>query len=251
AEKAALASTRARRSDTVLIAPTDGYVSERLADPGSMATPGQPILALQFFREIWVNVPVPEQISTRVRPGDVLTVTLDALPGQTLRAAVIKVNPSADPQARQFTVRGTLDNSQGLLKPGMYAHVDFVTERVSGLAVPREAVQEDEQGAFVYVVDAAKKAYRRSIKPGLADATHVAITEGLKPGDQVVTVCPRPLKDGEGVALPGENGGGRGGGRGEGQAPPGADKTGPTPAGTPPAAPAPGGAALPAGRRPQ
>lgn len=252
AQKAALASTRARRSDTVLSSPIEGYVSERAMDPGSMASPSQAILVIQSFREIWVNVPVPEQIAGRVQPGEVLNIALDALPGQAFRAAVIKVNPSADPQARQFTVRASMDNSQGLFKPGMYAHVEFVVERVTALTVPREAVEHDADGAFVYVVDGENKVHRRQATTGLADANFVSVTSGLKAGDRVVTECSVTLEEGQGVRVPGQGGeassGARGGGVPEGGHPQGV-APGAGPQGGPPAGG--GGQGLPEGRPPR
>ena len=214
AAKANLASAKAQRAETVLTSPLDGYVTSRLADPGSMATPGQPLLAVQFFKQVWVSVAVPDDVSARMRTGQSLNVTFDALPGKTFAATVVQINPSADPQARQFTVRAALDNPDGSFRPGMFAHVAIVTERVVGaVAVPREAVQRDAAGEYVQVVVADSKVQRRSVTTGLADATSVSITQGLQMGEQVVTLCAVPLKDGQAVKT-GEGGAAGGAGRG-------------------------------------
>jgi HlyD family secretion protein len=210
AAKASLASARAQRAETVLTCPLDGYVTSRLADPGTMATPGQPLLAVQFFKQVWVSVAVPDAVSARMRTGQSVNVTFDAIPGRTFTATVVQINPSADTEARQFTVRAALDNADGSFRPGMFAHVAIVTEQVIGaLAVPREAIQEDAEGSFVHVVDGESKVHRRAVMTGLADATYVSITEGLQAGEAVVTLCAVPLKEGQTVKT------GEGGGRGE------------------------------------
>jgi len=218
AAKASLASAKAQRAETVLVCPLDGYVTDRLADPGSMATPGQPLLAVQFFKKLWVSVAVPDEVSARMRVGQTINATFDAIPGKTFTATVVQVNPSADPQARQFTVRAALDNPDGSFRPGMFAHVAIVTEKVVGaLVVPREAVQRSAEGEYVTVVDADNKTHRRPVSTGMSDQTYVSITEGLQVGEQVVTLCAVPLKEGQAVKT-GEAGG-PGGGKSEGGGP--------------------------------
>lgn len=232
AAKAELASARAQRAETVLTCPLDGYVTSRLADPGSMATAGQPLLVVQFFKQVWVSVAVPDTVSAKMRVGQPLTVSFDALPGKPYTATVVQINPSADPQARQFTVRAALDNPTGDLRPGMFAKVSIVTEKAVGaVSVPREAVQRDEGGEFVNVVEAEGAAHRRPITTGLASETHVAVTSGLQPGEQVITMCAVPLKEGQkvktGAAAGGERGKGGGRGAGEGAAAPAGAMTAP------------------------
>lgn len=215
--KANLASARARRGDAVLTCPMDGYVTQRSADPGAMATPGQVLLTVQFFKQIWVNVSVPDTVSAVARVGQPLAVTLDAMPGKMFTATVVQINPSADPEARQFTVRAALDNSDKSLRPGMFAHVSLVTEKVAGaVAVPREAVQRGPEGEYVNVLDQEMKVQKRPVTTGLADAKYVSIRSGLEAGEQVVTLCAIPLKEGQAVTPGGDKKAGEGAKRQEG-----------------------------------
>jgi RND family efflux transporter MFP subunit len=198
--RASLDYAKAKRADTVLWSPFDGAVTGRYMDPGAVATVGQPILAVQFFRDIWVSVAVPDTVSAKVRLGQQLQVSFDALPGRTFLASVIQVNPAADPQARQYTVRAALANPQRLLRPGMFAHVLIVTDKATGVvAVPREAVQEDDRGTYVMTVDAQNQAHRQAVSTGMGDDAFIAITRGLQPGQKVVTFTSTPLKDGQTV----------------------------------------------------
>jgi HlyD family secretion protein len=198
--QAGLEAARVRRQDTILTSPLDGYVTGRFMDPGAMATPGQPILAVQFQGQLWVGVAVPDTVSVKVHLGQPVTVRFDALPGRTFTAGVVQINRSADPQARQFTVRAVLANKDELLRPGMFAHVSIVTDRVrKAVAVAREAVQEDGAGSFVLVVDDASQVHRRAVKTGVSDARFIQVTLGLKAGEQVVVVTSVPLRDGQTV----------------------------------------------------
>jgi RND family efflux transporter MFP subunit len=219
AAQASLASAEARRADTVLTSPLDGYVTSRFTDVGGLATPGQPILAVQFFGQVWVAMAVPDNVSASLHFGQSASVTFDALPGQTFTASIIQINPSADTQGRQFTVRATLDNKQGLFRPGMFAHVTVVTQRAAhAVAVPREALQKYAAGDYVVVVDAEGKATYRAVKVGMSDANSIAITQGLQAGETVVTMNTAPLKEGQKVQLPkaDDKGAGSGGAKGAG-----------------------------------
>jgi len=64
------------------------------------------------------------------------------------------------------------------------------------VAVPREAVKTDDAGDYVTVVDDANKASRRQVTTGVSDAAYIGITEGLRPGERVVTLAGVPVKDG-------------------------------------------------------
>ncbi|MHB8995335.1 MAG: efflux RND transporter periplasmic adaptor subunit [Armatimonadota bacterium] len=200
AEQAALASTQARRADTVLKCPTDGYVTTRYMDPGSVANAGQPILEVQFFRQIWVSFSAPDDINSCLSCSQQAQVKFDAFPGRVFLARIIQINPSANAQARQFVVRAVLNNEQRLLRPGMFAHVKLTTAD-SGVMVtiPREALQQDPEGSFVHVVDAENKVTRRAVTPGPSEAEFLAISEGLNAGENVVTLSSFTLKEGQTV----------------------------------------------------
>ncbi len=199
-----LKNAQAQLANTILVSPLDGFVTGRYMDPGGMAAPGQPILAVQAIREVWVSVPVPEEVSRRIRLGQKAQVRLDALPGRVFLGRVTQINAAADPTSRQFTVRVALDNSQKLLKPGMFARVTMTTERVRTLVVPREAVLDTPQGPVVMAIDARNIAHQIPVRTGLQDPAGIGIEEGLKPGDRVITLSANPVRDGQAVrpALP-------------------------------------------------
>ena len=210
AAKAGLRSAQARRADTVLMSPLDGFVTDRYVDPGAVVTAGQPAISVQFMRQIWVAIAVPEEIVPKLHIGQPARVSLDAFPNRAFAGNIIQINPSADAQSRQFTVRVILNNAQNLFKPGMYAHVRLETDRTRGaVAVPREAVQHDEKGDYVILAGEDGKANRQQVVTGESDAAFIAVTEGLRPGESVVTMSAFPLRDGQPI----RTGAGREGGR--------------------------------------
>lgn len=213
AARASLRSAQAKRRDTVLVSPLDGFVTGRYVDPGAVTTPGQGILSVQFVKQVWVTISVPEEVGPQVHIGQSAVVEFDGLPGRKYTGSVVQFNPSADLQSRQFMVRVILSNSQNLFKPGMFARVSLETGRARNvLCVPKEAVQQGPDGATCAVVEAGKTAKRVSVTTGVSDASFVAIDEGLEPGQKVVVLSASPVRDGAkvvpaGARRPGGQGG--------------------------------------------
>lgn len=201
AAEAGVRSAESLFADTVLISPIDGFATGRFMDPGAVVTAGQPILTVQYMRQVWVTVSVPEEVNGKIRLGQSAGVTLDAVPGRPFTGKVTQTNPSADPTSRQFSVRVTLDNPEFAIKPGTFAHVQIQTDVVRGATVvPREAVQRDGAGSYVMVIDDQSVARRRPVTVGASAADVIAITAGLRPGEKVVILTAYPLKDGQAVS---------------------------------------------------
>ena len=212
--RADLATAQAQLAETVIRSPIDGFVSSRLADPGTLASPSTPILNLQALSTVWLNVPVPQEQVGQVAVGQQANVTVDTLPGRSFTGRVFELDPSADPSSRDFTVRVALANPGETLKPGMFARVTLVTQHVHGATVvPLEAIQKDDSGSFVWTLAADMTVHRTPVTTGASDDNGTAITSGLQLGDKVVTVNAARLKDGATVVLGGIGGAGAGGGK--------------------------------------
>jgi RND family efflux transporter MFP subunit len=212
AAQAALRSAESKRQDTVLCSPMDGFITQRLADPGAIASPTQPVLAVQFTKQIWVSVSVPEDVCARIHIGQQAQIKFDAFPNKEFEASVIQINPSADSMSRQFTVRVIMPNPNNMFKPGMFAHVSIETDKVhNAIVVPREAVQTDKDGQFVMAVDSKKIAKRVDVTTQGGDDKFINIGDALKPGDNVIVMSAMPVREGQMVMS-----GGKGGRKGRG-----------------------------------
>lgn len=241
--QASLESARARLDDAELRSPLDGVVTARTQDVGGLASPGQSILTVQAMKKVWVAIAVPEDVSVKLRLNQPVTATFDALGGRTFPASIAQINPSADLQSRQYTIRVILDNPDNRFTAGMFARVSLVVDKASKvLAVPREAVDQDTDGSsYVIVAGKDNKAEQRPVVTGLSDAKWIAITAGLLPGEKVVTMSATTVRDGQqlnwGQRRPRGSGRGRRGQRspaGDGAAPgaqstPSGDKSAPRP----------------------
>jgi len=205
--RASLSNAKAKRADAVLISPLDGYVTQRLVDPGAIASPNQPILSVQFMKQLWVTISVPEEISSNLHIGQPVKVQLDAEPGKELTANIIQINPAADPQSRQFQIRVIMSNTDNQLKPGMFAHVTLEIGRIkNAIVVPREAVLKDQDGNYVMTVDAKSKAVRVPVVPSGEDESYINIGNALKPGQKVIVMSSTPVREGQTISTGGRKG---------------------------------------------
>ncbi len=191
---AQLREIQSRRSDLALRSTIEGVVTDRAADPGDFASPGQAVLTVQFLKWIYVVVSAPVDKAPFIRVGQEVTLTFDAFPGQTFKAPVEKIDPAADPQSRQFKFLIRLENPDRRFRPGMFAKVHAVTARVAAnVVVPREAVKN----GTVFVLKDDGTLSQRPVTTGLEDAEGYEVLEGVQAGDKVVTLTYSPLKDGQ------------------------------------------------------
>ncbi|MDE2127507.1 MAG: efflux RND transporter periplasmic adaptor subunit [Armatimonadetes bacterium] len=210
ASEAQLSSAEANLSDVVIRAPLDGTITERDMDPGAMATPGAPIVALQTIHQVWVSVATPEEVTQHMHIGMPATADFDALPGRTYHGAIVQMNPAGDVLSRQFTVKVAINNTDDRLKPGMFGRVTFAVGGERGvLLAPHEAIQVvPGGGSSVTVVGADGIAHKVSVTTGDSDSSNVEVTSGLAPGDRVVVMSAAPVKDGSAVKISGGSPGG-------------------------------------------
>jgi RND family efflux transporter MFP subunit len=192
-----------RLADTVIRSSITGTVTARKTDPGALATPGTPVLEVQFLDWLYVTATVPIESAALVREGQTANITIDAMPGRTFTGVITNVNPAADTQNRQFGVKVRLNNPDHKLRPGMYARTTILTGRVDAkVVVLKEAIQTALDGAkTVTVVDSGRIAHIRSVKLGVSDERGYEVLEGVLPGEQVVVLTFNALKDGQAVTV--------------------------------------------------
>lgn len=217
AAQAQLRQTRTLLGEADLRAPVDGVVTARNADPGALASPGAPVLVVQTIDWLYIVTAVPLEDSAKIRLGQTAAVTVDALPDQTFTAKVTNINPAANVQSRQVQIRLRLENPGGLLKPGMYGKIGFLTNQIKApVVVPRSAVKTAEGQSTVTVIGAENKAEVRTVKLGATDDTRIQILEGVQAGEKVVTLTYTPIRDGQTVRTGGDRPASGGQGRDEG-----------------------------------
>lgn len=207
AARAQLRLAEANLDKTVIRAPFDGVVAYRGVNVGDRVENmggGAPMFRVVDGRVLQLTVTVPSTASARVRVGQPLLFTVDALPGRVFRGQVTTINPTMDEASRSLKVTADVANPDGELRGGMFAEGRIVTGRRTGvLQVPRTALLSWDVGggtAEVLVV-AGDRAERRSISVGEVVGDRVEVTAGLAAGEQVITRGNFAVKPGDRVQV--------------------------------------------------
>lgn len=186
-------------SYTRLVAPFDGVVSERLVDPGAVATPGTPLVMLEDRSALQFEVRLDDTRSAVVRTGQTIDVNVGAMGEDAawLPATVSEI-ARVDPASHAFIVKATLPKDAPA-HSGTYGRARFAHGARTTVAVPASAVVSRGQLAFVFVVDAGNVARLRAVSTGETTPERIEILAGLADGERVVLAPPAPLTDGRPV----------------------------------------------------
>jgi RND family efflux transporter MFP subunit len=190
--RAQVRQARFAREHSVLIAPDDGIVLRRLADPGETRGAGMPVLVLALATAGRVaRLRLSDREVVRVSVGDRADVTLDAFPGRTLSGTVQTVSAAPDPQTGLYDVELSLGASPELGEravAGLIARATIAPGDQQPLAlVPIDAlVEADDDVAALWALDAADRPTRRDVRIAFLLGTEVAISEGLEGVSRVV-----------------------------------------------------------------
>ena len=194
-----------RLARTVVRAPFDGVLEDRLVEIGAMVGPGSQVARILDVNPVKISAGVPERYATDVRPGAAVRVTFDALEGRTFEGRIGFVGASVNPRNRTFTVDFSVPNLGGVIKPEMIASVSLVRRTVDeALVLPQDAVVRlsDGQAVFVLTGDAgAEVVEARMVTVGMSQDNYVTITSGLAAGDRVVVVGQHQLASGDRVRV--------------------------------------------------
>jgi len=137
--RAKLKEVQADRADLQIVAPIEGTVATRSAEPGEVIAAGTPLVTLVDLNAVYLRGFIPEGEIGRVRTGQTARVYLDSAPGKPLEAVVSRIDPEAsftpentyfkDDRVKQVVgVKLTLKSAGGYAKPGMPADGEVVTE---------------------------------------------------------------------------------------------------------------------------
>lgn len=200
ANDARVASAKARLADTIVRAPFDGRVGLRRVSVGSLINPGTVITTLDDTSRIKLDFTVPEAFVAAVSAGLAVDATSPAYPGKVFSGTVASVDSRVDPGTRSVTVRAILPNPEGLLKPGMFLTVKLSRGEADVLLVPEESLLPEQGNVYVYVVKDGKAA-KRLVHTGQRRVGSVQVTDGLAPGEIVVTEGTQKLRDGAAVKV--------------------------------------------------
>jgi RND family efflux transporter MFP subunit len=204
--KAALDAVEAQGATTLMRAPFDGTVTERLHNPGDVvrADESDPILRLIDPRQVQVRLTVPVAATTRFVIGATArAVAEDPATHAATQPALMRVATRPLPESGAKTVDVTLAfETPTELKPGTQVSIEIDAEQRSNVPiVPATAVLKDDPAQPVVVVAAGGTAERRPVVIGLVDGENIEILSGLKPGELFITLGHSTLRDGTPISV--------------------------------------------------
>ena len=194
-----------------LIAPFDGQLGIRQVNVGQMINAGQQVVPLTSLDPVFADFALPQQYLGQLTPGLEVHVTTDAIPGRVFNGKLTAINSMVDSSTRNITLQATLDNSDHALRPGMFAKAEVtLPEKHKTLVVPGSAISYAPFGDSVFVIEKKKdeKTGKESqvirqqfVRVGEARGDLVAITQGLKAGETIVSTGVFKLRNGMTVTI--------------------------------------------------
>lgn len=187
--------------NTVITSPISGVVSVRNVEEGEIASSATPSFTVIDTSTMIAEVDVPDNLIEKIKNGQTVSVKINALNGKSIDGVVDSISPAADSKTQYYAVKVKLDNADNELKPGMFARVILPQDKKDGvLTVPNEAIKVESGVSYVYtVVNGSVK--KIAVTTGLSNDKISEITEGIKPGDSLITEGQIFLNDGEKVKV--------------------------------------------------
>lgn len=202
-------ATRATIQKKTIRAPFAGRLGIRLVNLGQYLETGKPIVSLQSLTPVYVDFSLPQQELARLQTGMRVRVTTDAYPGRQFEGTLTAINPDLDAQTRSVGLQATYENTDQLLRPGMFARVEvLLPEEQPVLAIPATSVLSAPYGDSVYVIESkpgeadgkpALVVRQQFIRTGRARGDFVSVESGLKPGERIVSAGIFKLRNGMSV----------------------------------------------------
>lgn len=203
--QANLAILRERLARTVVRAPIEGVLDDRLVEVGTMVSPGTPVARIVDLNPAKVTAGVPERYAADVVPGTAATVTFDVLDARAFEGTIRFVGSAVNPSNRTFPVELVIPNPGRLVKPEMVAKVSLTRSvREDAITVPQEALVRVEDGYVVFVVEeegGEAFARLRSVRLGPSQNDVVVVEEGLEAGDRLIVVGQKQVAAGDRVRV--------------------------------------------------
>jgi membrane fusion protein (multidrug efflux system) len=207
---AAVSEVKAAVERKTIRAPFSGVAGIRQVNVGQYLHSGDPVVPLQSMSSLYVNFSVPQHQVAALRVGDPVWAAADSGAHASVGGRITAINPVVDDATRNVQVQATFPNGRGQLRPGMYVTLKVnLGERDAVVALPASAINYAPYGNSVFIVEDIKgpdgKAFRgvrqQFVKLGATRGDLVAIVDGVRPGQEVVTTGVFKLRSGAAVVV--------------------------------------------------
>ena len=205
--RASMKIAQTNLDNTRITAPFAGYISQRNLYTGASVNSQAAgtsnssigIMVLQDLRIVKVQVEVQERDISRVKIGSVAKVYVDAYPGRVFDAKAVRIVHALDPRTRTLGVEMEITNTDGVLKPGMYARVELVIDHhPKAVLIENEAIRNEGDVTVVFVVNQGVVS-RKVVNVGVTQGTLVEVVKGLTGAEQVIVEGKELVREGQKV----------------------------------------------------
>ena len=184
--------------NTILRSPINGYVTARNFDKGDMFSMSAPLFTVQQVIPVKLLVGISENEYTKVKKGDTVSLTVDALPGRSFTGKVNRLYPTINAATHTFNAEVVVQNSDRALRPGMFARVKVVFGTNHRVVLPDQCIvkQEGTGQKFVYLLNNDETVSYVPVTLGRHIGAEYEVIDGVLEGDTVVLKGQATLKDG-------------------------------------------------------
>lgn len=184
-----LEHTRQLNDHMTIYSQFGGTVLEKSLLPGTYIMPGDKIFGLSDLSVVWMYADIYEKDLAGIQPGQTVTVTSGAYPGETFTGQVTFINPVMDDATRTVKVRVEMANPGGRLKPNMFVNASIRLPLGDSLVVPESSLLDTGTRKVVFVAQDEDTFVKHDVVVGQAAEGYIQILSGLQPGDTVVTAA--------------------------------------------------------------
>lgn len=186
----------AKIKDLTIKSPLSGFVENLHAQEGEFINPGMPLATIHNIQKVYVQLYITEGTYIGLKEGKEVKVSVPSLEG-SYSGKIVELDPYADPRTKLFSMKISVDNPKGLIKPGMSAEVMIPTaSKPKAITVPLGAVINDKGESILYVIE-GEAAKKKKIQTGARTAEKIEVVSGLKLEDQVIVDGVEFVRDGD------------------------------------------------------
>jgi len=191
------AAAKIQLENTEILAPIDGVVTERPVEPGDMIKTNDKVAALADVSLLLARVHVPETELHRIREGLSARIEPEYMAGRKFTGTVRLISPTIDAATGTGKVTIEIRDASRQLKPGMFVTVYLTTSvHQDVVRVFRKAIWHEKEEDWVFIIGPDNKVSKRKVTLGYTEEPWVEVTDGLQPGEKVVTVGQDSLDEG-------------------------------------------------------
>ncbi|HKK62743.1 MAG TPA: efflux RND transporter periplasmic adaptor subunit [Bacteroidales bacterium] len=203
--EARLKTLQSQLEKSYIKAPYSGVIDNILVKTGELASPGKPLIRLVNLDKMKITAMISESFLGTVDIGDTVQISFANYSDWSIKRPISRIGTVIDPITRTFEIEVLLDNPEQKLRPNMLSSLriqDYAD--TSALLVPSIILKEDFQGIFLFKAVEngddyiAKKQY---VKPGKTVQDVTKITEGVQPGDNIITQGYNMVSNGESIKI--------------------------------------------------